>query len=183
MTVVISQTFRYGFWEGFKVGLTPIFTDGPIVLLAFFILSRFSHTNLLLAVISLAGAFFLVFLALENLRAKPPQQSAVEIKAHSFRKGIVANALNPYPYLFYFTVGGSVILSALQINVLSAVLFILGVTLAVVAAKTLIAFLASQSRSFISSRWYIYVVRVLGLVLLWFAFSFFREAFLLFRHL
>lgn len=175
MTVVVSQTLKFGSKEGIKVGLTPIFTDGPIILLAFFVLSKFAHVNALLGIISILGALFLLFLAYENLTAKNIVVSETEVKPHSFKKGIIANALNPYPYVFYFTVGGAIILKALQYGVVSALLFILGVTAAVVGAKILIAFLTSISRTFLNNKAYQYCLKILGLVLLVFAFIFLRD--------
>ena len=38
ITLVISQTLRHGVREGFKIAISPLITDAPIILLAIFVL-------------------------------------------------------------------------------------------------------------------------------------------------
>jgi len=72
--------------------------------------------NTLLGIISLLGALFLSYLTYESLFRKA-EINLEKTKAESLKKGIITNALNPHPYLFYFTVGGTTLLKALSIKI------------------------------------------------------------------
>jgi len=176
MVMVVSQTLQYGKKQGMIIAISPAITDGPIIIATFLILSRFSNIDILLAVISLAGALFLGFIGYENIVSKGIEVSSGNTSPQSFRKGVMVNGISPYPYLFYFTVGGAVILQAVKINLLAALLFVIGVTVAIVAVKIIIVFAVDVSKNLLRSHAYLYTVRVLGLVFLIFAFILLKDA-------
>src|SRR5581483_8531204 len=99
--LVISQSIRHGIKEGVKVSIAPIITDGPIILLVIFLLSKFSDSNTLIGIISLLGAIYLTYLAYGNLTVKVTKLTTKNVSPQSFKKGILTNALNPAPYLFW----------------------------------------------------------------------------------
>jgi threonine/homoserine/homoserine lactone efflux protein len=99
--------------------------------------------------------------------------------AKSFRKGIITNFLNPYPYLFWLTVGAPILYSAYYNNILSIVLFLTGLYFSLVGSKIVIVFIVDRSKSLLKNTTYIYSVRILGLIILLFAFIFTKEGLLL----
>ena len=87
----------------------------------------------------------------------------------------MANLLNPHPYLGWFVIGAPMLLKAWTVSVLAAVVFIVGLYVCLVGSKILIAWLVARSRTFLKSRGYVYVNRVLGVALAVFAILFVRD--------
>jgi threonine/homoserine/homoserine lactone efflux protein len=93
----------------------------------------------------------------------------------SLGKGVAVNALNPHPYLFWLTVGGPSVIRAWADNPLWAVAFVAVFSGSIVGAKVMVAAMAGQSRHVLSGKGYGIVMRVLGLMLLFFAVLLFRD--------
>ena len=110
LTLVLSETLQYGVQSGMKVALAPVITDLPIILITFFILAKLSSFQDVLGVVSLVGGGFLLLMAWETLRTKKVEIDTQSEKPRSLSKGVLANALNPHPYLFWFSVGAPTML-------------------------------------------------------------------------
>lgn len=172
LILVITETLNYSMKEGIKVACAPLITDLPIVLISILIFSRLSHFEPIVGLISLCGAFFIGYLGYESITAKGVPITAGHVKPQSLRKGIVTNFLNPHPYLFWLTIGAPTIMKALNINIFSALLFLVGFYVFVVGSKVVVAATVSKSRFFTESTVYIYTVRILGILLLLFSAKF-----------
>jgi len=104
--LVISQTLRFGLWEGAIVALAPALADLPIVFIAAFLLPGVASQPAVLAILAGAGALFLGKLAWEAISATEiPGALPADERPRSFTKGLITNWLNPAPYLFWGTVG------------------------------------------------------------------------------
>jgi len=180
LTLVISETLRHNRKEGILVAIAPLLTDLPIVLVSVLILAKLSNSNLILGTISLSGALFIGYLAYESISVKGIELNLQKINPQSFRKGVIANFLNPHPYLFWIAVGAPMVLKAYKVNTLSACLFILGFYLLLVGSKIIVALVVDKSRDFMKSNIYIYSIRLLGFILLIFAIVFIRDGLKLF---
>lgn len=168
LTLVILQTIRYDLREGLKVAIAPLLTDVPIVLIAVLAVSRVGDRPAL-GVLTLCGAAFLAFLAWESLRARPLRLDAAgRERPGSIRKGVLANLLNPHPWVFWLTVGGPTTIEAWQTRPSAAVAFVAGLYICLVGAKLLIAVLVHRGRRLLD-RAYVWALRALGLVLAAFA--------------
>ena len=166
-TLCISQSLRFGAREGMKVALAPLITDLPIILLTLFILARLENQSTVLAGIAWAGALFLIYLGWESLRFKGLADRGLEVKPQSWQKGIVANLLNPHPYLFWFTVGGPLLIQG--DGPAPAATFLVSFYLLLVGTKLTLAWLVGRWRGLMGSAGYIWTIRLLGLALLAFA--------------
>lgn len=175
MSLIISETLQHGRNAGFKVALAPIFTDVPILLIAMFVLTKISNINAILGLISILGALFIAYLGYESIIAKGIEVNAEKTKTGSLKKAILTNFLNPHPYIFFFSIGGPLITKALQIGYLPLAVFFLSFIFCLVGSNLLIAFLVNKSRLFLTSKVYIYTIKLLGFVLLIFAFNFLME--------
>jgi threonine/homoserine/homoserine lactone efflux protein len=176
LTLVISESLKHGTKEGVKVSIAPLLTDLPIVLVTIFVLSHLAEVLPLLGIVSLLGGAFLLYLGFESLSFKGGDIDVEQIKPQSIKRGVTANFLNPSPYMFWFTIGAPLLLKALNVGVLTASLFVLGFYLFLVGSKVLVAVVIGKSRSFLSSKYYIYTVKSLGLILLVFALFFFKDS-------
>ncbi len=168
LTLVVSQTLTHGVREGCKVAAAPLMTDLPIILLALWIGSALAARPLPLGILSMAGACYIGFLAWESLNIKMADQTDARA-AKSMTRGIMTNLLNPHPYLFWITVGTPLLLKTWDSGPLGAGLWLLGFYLMLVGAKIGISILVGYSRKFLYGRAYLWLNRILGLVLFFFA--------------
>jgi threonine/homoserine/homoserine lactone efflux protein len=171
--VLVAQTVRFGFRDGLKVAIAPLLTDGPIIALSVLLVGQLAQFRPVLGVITLLGAAFLVVLAIESFRVRAVEVVDPNPRPHSIRKGLLANLLNPHPYLFWLTIGSPTLLRAWTAGWSSAVLFLAGFYACLVGSKVVIAWLVARSRDLMRSRAYVSINRLLGVALcvfaLWFA--------------
>jgi len=175
LTLVISETLQHDVKSGVKVALAPIITDLPIIIVTLFVLSKLSNFHNILGVISLAGGFVILTIGYESIRTKGIELSIREAKPKSLTKGVLANALNPHPYLFWFSVGAPIMTKAMSLNISALLAFIISFYSFLVGSKILVAIVTGKSKSFLSGKVYIYTMRFLGLVLGVLAFALFHD--------
>jgi threonine/homoserine/homoserine lactone efflux protein len=175
MTLVIFQTLKYGVGEGVKVALAPLVTDAPIVFFSLFLLAQISSLKTVLGVLSFVGGTYLLYLAYESIRFKGAEQTEIREQPHSIRKGVVVNFLNPSPYVFWMSIGGPLVLKALQTHIAYSLFFIVPFYGLLVGSKCLLAVVSGKSKGFLTSRFYVYTMRMLGGILIVFALLFFRD--------
>jgi len=175
LTVVISQTLRHGVKEGIRVALAPLVTDLPIVILSTFALSRLENFRPLLGLISLVGGLFLFYLAYGSFQTRRFDGGVRDSKPQSLSKGIVVNVLSPHPYLFWISVGAPIVAKVWTDSPMAAILFVLVFYACLVGSKIGLAILAGESRPLLLGRAYGHIMRVLGFLLLIFAFLLFRD--------
>jgi threonine/homoserine/homoserine lactone efflux protein len=175
LTLVISETLQHDIQSGVKVALAPIITDLPIIILTLFMLAKLSNFHSILGIISLIGGFFILFMGYESIRTKGVELNLQETKPKSLTKGILANALSPHPYLFWFSVGAPTMIKAMRQNIIAPLAFIGSFYALLVGSKILLAILVGKSKSFLGGNVYIYTMRVLGLILCVLAFALFRD--------
>jgi len=100
LALVFSETLKYGKKEGIKIAVSPLITDLPIVLFVLFILSSLMGYNFVIGMIYLFGACYLIYLGVESLRVKMNKFEVELTKRDALKRGVIANFLNPHPYLF-----------------------------------------------------------------------------------
>lgn len=166
LTLVISQSLRFGRREGVKVALAPLITDLPIITGALVIGSRIAGMPTLMGLLSFAGAAYICFLSWESITIGKAAQDPSPPIPKSFRRGILANLLNPHPYMFWLTVGTPMVITAWSIAPWKALVWLSGFYFMLVGAKILLAIIAGQSRHWLVGRGYVWLNRSLGFALL-----------------
>jgi threonine/homoserine/homoserine lactone efflux protein len=160
--VVIQQTLKYGLKSGIKASFAPIITDGPIILAVLILLTYLNEIELFISSISVIGGIYLLWLSLKILRTKEINLSKSLGNSKSLTTAIKVNFLSPYPYLFWFTVGGTYI--ALGTIAESTVFIVISIG-TLVLSKMLVAWVASRFRKLLDGKVYLWVMRVLGVFL------------------
>ncbi len=168
LTLVAGETLRHGLRAGIGVALAPLLTDAPIVLATFMLLRPLSDRALPLALLHLAGGLYLAWLALESLRFRGVEPLAT-VAAGSLWRGVIANILNPSPYLFWLAIGAPTLLAAWRQGWPAVAAFIGAFYALLVGTKVLLALLLARVRGTLRSRSYIGLMRALGLLLLVYA--------------
>ncbi|MBU1041511.1 MAG: LysE family transporter [Proteobacteria bacterium] len=179
LALVIAQTLAHGPREGGKVALAPLLTDSPIILGALLLTSSAAGHGAFLGGLTLCGAVFLLYCALGCLRFKPPGSGQKGQKPQqapgSISKGVLANFLNPSPYLFWMTVGAPLIVEARADGWLTLTSFLLAFFLTIVGSKIGVALLTWRSGPVLGSRGYVLAMRGLGVMLLCYAGFYVRD--------
>jgi threonine/homoserine/homoserine lactone efflux protein len=175
LTLVVAESFRGGFRSGAAVAIAPIVTDAPIVLLMLALAHELSSMDSVIGALYLAGSGYLAYLAIEIFRIKGMEVAAASNARASFIKGVVANLLNPAPYVFWLTVGAPMLLQAKDISwavVLAFLVFFYGL---LVGMKLLLAVLVGKNRHLLEGKNYKAVMRLMGSLLVLFAAIFLKS--------
>jgi len=169
LALVIAEAVKFGKEEGFKVAVSPLMTDSTIILLTLLALSTLAEQDTVIGLISIFGACYLFYLGLENFRTKASKLEVVIVKKEGFKRAIVTNLLNPHTYLFWLSVGSPMILETLRTDASATVLFLLGFFAFLIGSMTFVAIVVDRSKSIVNGKYYSYVIRVLGIVLIFLA--------------
>lgn len=129
-----------------------------------------------MSLISFSGGIFLVYLGYECFRTKGLDIDIKKERSGSLIKGIIANFLNPHPYLFWITVGTPIAIKAYQISLSTLIFYFLSFYVLLAGSKIGVALLVDRTRTFLTNKVYILIVRILGLSLFIFAVLFFIES-------
>ncbi len=162
LTLVISETLQQGRKSGIKVALAPLLTDLPIIVVTLLVFDQLKNSNTPLALISISGGLFLGYLGYENLKVNLSKLQTKSNRGRSLQKAVITNALNPHPYIFWLSVGGSFLVRG---NTLDCGLFLLGFYAFLVGSKISVALVTHRGKSLLKSKYFIYLIRILGLIL------------------
>ena len=160
--VVIQQTLSRGLPAGVRASLAPLITDGPIIIAALWLLSKFKSIDLLAAAMSLAGGIYLLWLATKMFRVRDISLSEKLRSQGSLATAVKVNLLNPGPYLFWFTVGGSYIIRG---TTFESTVFVVTAIGALIASKVAVAILASRFLPALESPGYLLTMKILAAAL------------------
>jgi len=163
--VVIQQTLSRGLPAGVRASLAPLITDGPIIIAALWLLSRFKSIDLLAAAMGLAGGIYLLWLAAKMFRVRDISLSEKLRSQSSLATAVKVNLLNPGPYLFWFTVGGSYIIRG---TALESAVFVMTAIGALIVSKVAVALLASRFLPVLESRGYLLAMKLLAAAMMGF---------------
>jgi threonine/homoserine/homoserine lactone efflux protein len=175
LTLVISETLKHNAGAGVKIAISPLLTDAPIIFMVMFVLSRFQDIMPVIGMMSLCGAAFIAYLGYESFTFKGAELASENLPARSLQKGVIANFLNPSPYLFWFSIGGPLMAEALKRGMMPAALFLVPFYLLLVGSKVAVALAAGRSGAFLKSSHYVYAIRGLGLILFGYAALFLKD--------
>lgn len=104
LLLIISETLRGGIRSGWAIAVAPLITDIPFVIFSIILAKGIGSFQPLVGGISILGAIFLTFLAYQNIKMKKEDLHRPTRGSASLAKGIITNLLNPYLYIFWFSV-------------------------------------------------------------------------------
>lgn len=125
---LVSSTLRNGWKRTLPVALVPLLTDGPVIVLVLYVLTRLPVWSL--NVLHAAGGFVILYLAWMIFKSTRSGNLPIEASKNEARRtflGAVAmNILNPNPYIFWSVVAGPILLEAWHKSVSYGIGFITG---------------------------------------------------------
>lgn len=135
---IISQILKIGWRRALKLAFIPLFSDGPIMLTLFLILSQLPAW--FLSALRIIGGFYILYLAWDAYRnakaineLNPSTPSPTNDK-NGFFKGVAMNFLNPNVYIFWSTIGVPNILAGWQQSPLHGLAFLIGMYFTMIPA-------------------------------------------------
>jgi threonine/homoserine/homoserine lactone efflux protein len=181
LTMVIRETLSGGLRAGLWTAAAPIFSDGPLVLISFFAAAWIATQPSVLLAITLAGAVFLAKMGLECFSLGMPEMNTTTARAPtgSFLRGVFTNLLNPNVYVFWLLIGGPLMASVVEREVLAPVAYALSFLVTLMLTKAAVAYVFHRASEGISKRAYKRLLAGCGLVMLGFSAFYIRSAFVL----
>jgi threonine/homoserine/homoserine lactone efflux protein len=170
---VIHQTLLHGTRSGLLASLAPFVSDGPILMGSFLLVNSFKQFDIFITLISVLGALYIAFIAIRLLFAGPVTQQPVTAPS-SFLTAVKINLLNPAPYIFWSTVGGTYLL---QNDLADAALFAILFLATLSVTKFIMALSIKTLGNRFSDRFIAHALKILALFLMFFALKLFISAF------
>lgn len=167
LTLVVTETLKGGWLRGAAVAAGPLLADGPIVLVALVLFDRLPAAAV--PAIAVVGGLFLLYLAVTNAlaarRAELPTSGLRASARGGLLTGMLARALGPHPYLFWFLVGGPTLVRAQQGGWLPVVGFLVGYYATIVGSNVGMALALHRWMGLLSRRVYRAVLFVASAIL------------------
>ena len=121
---------------------------------------------MLLGGISIVGSIFLLYLGIKSIRAANSEFRNCTPRPLLLTEIMIANLANPNPYLFWFTVGGPLMVRSFQHNWDTGISFLLSFYLGLVGVKLILATAAGKSKNLLQGLWYRRTMQLLSLMLM-----------------
>ena len=169
---VIHQTLLHGARSGLLASFAPFVSDGPIILGSFLLVNSFKRFDIFITLISVLGALYIAFIAIRLIIATPVTQQPVTAPS-SFLTAVKINLLNPAPYIFWSTVGGTYLL---QNDLADAALFAILFLATLSITKFVMALSIKTLGDRFSDRFIAHVLKILAILLMFFALRLFISA-------
>ena len=178
LTMVIRETLSGGLRAGLWTAAAPIFTDGPLVIFSLFAAAWIATTPPAFLVITLAGAIFLAQMGYECFGLEPPNMDEdAPAPTCSFLRGVITNLLNPNVYVFWFLIGGPLMASAADEEILAPIAYAITFLVTIMLTKAAIAYAIHRASGNISAIVYRRLLAICGLVMIGFSLYYAMEAY------
>lgn len=171
LTMVIRETLSGGLRAGVWTAAAPIFSDGPLVILSLFAAAWIATNPSVLLAITVAGALFLAKMGLECFRLEPLAPGTIEagLPKDSFLRGVVTNLLNPNVYVFWFLIGGPLMASVVDEELLAPVAYAVSFLVTLMLTKVGVAYAIHRASGDLSITAYKRLLAGCGMVMLGFS--------------
>jgi len=184
LTMVIRETLSGGIRAGLWTAAAPIFTDGPLVIISLFAAAWIATNPSALLAITLAGAIFLAQMGYECFGLEPPNMDEdAPSPTGSFLRGVITNLLNPNVYVFWFLIGGPLMASAADEEVLAPIAYAITFLVTLMLTKAAIAYAIHRASGNISATVYRRLLAICGLVMIGFSLYYAMEGYRLLQEM
>lgn len=170
LVATINSSLKKGWKAGPLVTLGHALTEVLMVVLVLTGLSMFI-TGYSFMIVIIGGAALVIFGILTLLESR---HASVDITGETGKSdnpvlaGIVTSISNPYFWIWWFTVGSAILISALEGGWLLVIAFVVGHWFADLGWLTLVSLGIHRGRFFLSGRGYRYLLAVCGIFLIGF---------------
>jgi len=166
LALVLTNTLKRGFGAGLRVAVAPVITDAPIVLAT--LLAVDALPGAAVRVLGGAGGVYLLWLGASTL-VSAPSTTLDDARGGGTRgdlwQGVVANILNPHPWLFWLSVGAPILSTTWGRAPGRGLAFLAGFYGLLLGSKVVLAGMVAVARRRLVERWYRLALAVAGVLL------------------
>jgi len=163
LALVITTSLARGFRAGLRVALSPLVTDSIMIAVSVLVVRELPARAA--GVLGVVGGLYVVWLGIESLREETVAVETADAP-DPLKRGVLVNLLSPHPWLFWLTVGGSVVVSAWAEAPAYSVAFVVMFFVAMTGTKVMVAAAVSTGRKTLTERGLHRAHRVAGVLLL-----------------
>ena len=163
LALVVTTSLARGFYAGLRVALSPLVTDSIMIAVSVLLVRELPARAA--GVLGVVGGLYVVWLGIGALREEPVAMEAAD-GPDPLRRGALINLLSPHPWLFWLTVGGSVVVAAWSEAPAYAVVFVVSFFTVMIGTKAVIAAVVASGRKALTERGLHRAHRVAGALLL-----------------
>lgn len=123
---IFSEAAKKGWRKALPLSVVPLLSDGPMIIILFFLLRQ--TPDWFLTLLKIVGGLFILYLAYGAYKSSSHilELDKQPVQSYGIFKGIAMNFLNPNPWIFWSVVGIPVLLEGLQHTTWTGLSFILG---------------------------------------------------------
>jgi len=175
IVLVASETLRRGLGAGLIIMTAPLLVDALVILPLVLMIQASLIPGRDWVPLGFVGAALLVWLGLQSMRGRTqeprsndkPGWSLRRREMPSFLKGVLTHCTNPYPYIFWGTVGVVFVRQGIeQGGVSGGVVFPLGFWLGAGTLNLLVVTVSARGREMLPPQWEPHLHRILGILLI-----------------
>ncbi|MGD9145321.1 MAG: LysE family translocator [Anaerolineae bacterium] len=168
LTLVITASLRSGLAGGLRVALAPLITDLPIIVLSVLLAGYLPPQAF--RWVGTVGGLVVIWIGIETIRSSrgsvlPRDVNTAADPRREMWRGVLVNALNPHPYLFWATVGGPALVRGWRISPWHAIAFLVAFYTLLIGSKVIVAWLVGRHGGALSLAWYRRVLVACGVLL------------------
>jgi threonine/homoserine/homoserine lactone efflux protein len=148
-TFIISKTLENGWKKTLPAAFAPILSDGPIIVLVLFVLSKIPQE--LIRFLQIGGGLLLLYLAYSSFRSflnfeklKKPEANKND---NTLVKAVLVNLLNPAPYIGWSLIMGPMFIKGYQEAAVNGIVLIASFYMVIVLCQMGIILLFGLARN------------------------------------
>ena len=135
-------------WAGTQISLGHAVIEVPLILLIYFGLTQFFHSDVVQFVLSLLGSGMVLWLGISMFRTRAEViQKGKDLPYSSFTAGILTSGLNPFFLLWWVTIGSMLIVRILDFGTTGLITFIIVHWLCDLIWLSLVSILVNRTHS------------------------------------
>lgn len=171
--LAITTTMRSGLQAGLRIAVAPLLSDAIIIALSLTVVAQLPERGI--AILGLLGAIVVGFFGIETLvsarRAMPPSSEIINVPRRLDRfplllQGAALNMFNPAPWIFWITVGSTLLVGFWRESPLTAIVFLILFYLLLVGTKVVIVVGLAATRHRMNTKTYRGILYASGIMLL-----------------
>ena len=145
---IFSEAAKKGWRKALPLAIVPLLSDGPIIVILFFLLRQ--TPDWFLIALKILGGLFILYLAYGAYKSSSQMLNLDKqaVQSYGLFKGIAMNFLNPNPWIFWSVVGIPILLEGLQHSLATGLIFILGFYLTMIPMLVIMIFVFATSSRF-----------------------------------
>jgi threonine/homoserine/homoserine lactone efflux protein len=145
---LFSQTSKIGWRKTLVAVLAPLLSDGPIIFIVLFILTRLPDS--LLTGLQIAGGILLIYFSWRTFKEfrqfEYQEFFSSEQKSQSLLEAVIVNVMGPGPWIFWSLVGGPILLEGWQVSPWVGVTFLIGFYAAMILVNSAFILITGTTR-------------------------------------